>query len=76
MIQGSSLQDQMIMNYIETVFNKYDTDRTGTLDVREMTLFFNELFRSLNINTVVTEEQALEAIKSIDDNSDGQVNKE
>lgn len=66
----------MIMNYIETVFNKYDTDRTGTLDVREMTLFFNELFRSLNINTVVTEEQALEAIKSIDDNSDGQVNKE
>jgi Ca2+-binding EF-hand superfamily protein len=64
------------MNYIETVFNKYDTDRTGTLDVKEMTMFFNELFRSLNINTIVTEEQALEAIKSIDDNSDGQVNKE
>lgn len=40
-----------------------------------MTSFFNDLFRSLNINVIVTEEQALEAIKSIDKNYDGSVNK-
>ena len=65
----------MIKTYIESVFNKYDTDRNGSLDAREMTLFFNDLFRSLNINVVVTEVQSLEAIKSIDDNSDGLVDK-
>jgi Ca2+-binding EF-hand superfamily protein len=65
----------MIKAYIESVFNKYDTDRNGSLDAREMTLFFNDLFRSLNINVVVTEVQSLEAIKSIDDNSDGLVDK-
>ena len=65
----------MLKNYIETVFNKYDTDRNGSLDVHEMTLFFNDLFKNLGINTTVTEAQALEAIRSIDDNSDGMVDR-
>jgi Ca2+-binding EF-hand superfamily protein len=75
MIPNNSLQDEMIKAYIESVFNKYDTDRNGSLDVREMTLFFNDLFRSLNINMVVTDAQSLEAIRSIDDNSDGLVDR-
>ena len=41
-----------------------------------MTKFFNDLFKSLNINVVVNEQQALEAIKSIDANYDGAVSKE
>lgn len=69
------MQDEMIKNYIESVFNKYDTDRNGSLDVNEMTLFFNDLFRSLGINSVVTREQSLQAIKSIDDNSDGMIDR-
>ena len=40
-----------------------------------MTLFFNDLFRNLGINNTVTEAQALEAIRSIDDNSDGMVDR-
>lgn len=40
-----------------------------------MTLFFNDLFRSLNIKTTVTEAQSMEAIRSIDDNSDGMVDR-
>lgn len=40
-----------------------------------MTAFFNDLFKSLNMNIVVNEQQALEAIKSIDANYDGTVNK-
>lgn len=42
----------------------------------EMTGFFNDLFRTLQINVTVTPEQSLEAIKSIDQNSDGLVSKE
>lgn len=41
-----------------------------------MTFFFNDLFKALQIPTVVTEAQSLEAIKSIDANSDGAVSKE
>jgi hypothetical protein len=40
-----------------------------------MTKFFNDLFKSLGINVIVNEQQALEAIKSIDANYDGSVNK-
>lgn len=31
-MNGMNLQDQMLKTYIETIFNKYDTDRSGTLD--------------------------------------------
>jgi len=34
MLQSSSLQDQMIKSYIDSVFGKYDTDHSGFLDVR------------------------------------------
>lgn len=75
MFQGSDLKDQMLKSYIEQIFNKYDKDNSGTLDVQEMTFFFNDLFRSLNINLTVTPQQAEEAIRSIDVNYDGKVDK-
>lgn len=58
-MNGMNLQDQMLKTYIETVFNKYDTDRSGTLDEDEMTNFFNDLFQSLGIQATVNKEQAL-----------------
>lgn len=58
-MQSKSLQDEMLRNYISSVFDKYDTDRNGTLDPQEMTRFFNDLFKKLNINMIVTEAQAV-----------------
>lgn len=58
-MNGMNLQDQMLKTYIETIFNKYDTDRSGTLDEDEMTNFFNDLFQSLGIQATVNKEQAL-----------------
>lgn len=72
---GGGLQDQMLKTYIDQIFDKYDTDRSGTLDEKEMTFFFNDLFKSLGMNINVTEAQSLEAIKSIDQNYDGGVDK-
>lgn len=72
---GGGLQDQMLKTYIDQIFDKYDADRSGTLDEQEMTLFFNDLFKSLGMNISVTEEQSLEAIRSIDQNFDGGVDK-
>ena len=75
MFSGANIQDQMLKAYIDTIFSKYDTDNSGTLDSEEMTHFFNDLFKQLKINIQVTEEQSIEAIKSIDQNSDGGVDK-
>jgi Ca2+-binding EF-hand superfamily protein len=36
-----NIQDQMLMAYIDKIFDKYDTDKSGTLDQNEMTNFFN-----------------------------------
>lgn len=41
-----------------------------------MTLFFNDLFRTLEINITVTDKESMEAIRTIDQNSDGLVSKE
>lgn len=31
-ITMNALQEEMLKNYIETVFDKYDTDKNGVLD--------------------------------------------
>ena len=58
-MNGLNLQDQMLKSYIDNIFDKYDTDHSGTLDEEEMTKFFNDLFGSLGMNTTVTKEQSL-----------------
>ncbi len=71
----TNLQDQMLQSYIDQVFNKYDTDRSGTLDCQEMTYFFNDLFKSLGMNVNINQSQAMDAIRSIDKNFDGAIDK-
>ena len=59
MLGGGNIQDQMLKSYIDNIFDKYDTDRSGTLDEKEMTFFFNDLFKSLGMNVTVNEQQSL-----------------
>jgi hypothetical protein len=54
MMNQNSLQDQMLKTYIDKIFDKYDTDRSGNLDENEMTYFFNDLFQTLGMQTTVT----------------------
>lgn len=46
--------DIILKNFIDQVFNKYDVDKKGHLGLDEMILFFNDLFKKLNILTTVT----------------------
>jgi Ca2+-binding EF-hand superfamily protein len=55
MFGNAGLQDEMLKAYIDKVFDEFDTDRNGSLDEKEMTLFFNKLFGQLGINQKVTE---------------------
>lgn len=54
-----NLQDQMLRAYIDKIFDKYDTDSSGTLDEDQLTFFFNDLFKELGIGMSVTKEQSL-----------------
>ena len=49
-----SITDQQIVAYIEQIFARYDWDYSGTLDAAELAIFFNDLYRMMGINQVVS----------------------
>jgi len=65
----------MLKNYIENVFEKYDTDKNGVLDAQEMMAFFNDLYKNMGTENTINIEQAKAAIQSIDTNNDGNVDR-
>lgn len=75
MMSNSGIQDVMLKAYIDKIFDKYDVDKSGTLDEDEMIVFFNDLFKQLGIQKTVNKQESLEAIKSIDKNFDGHIDK-
>ena len=58
-------REEVLRLYIEEIFNCYDTGRTGSLNSNNITNFFNELFRSVDVPLVLTQEQSFEAIRAI-----------
>jgi Ca2+-binding EF-hand superfamily protein len=76
MFQSPAIKDEILKSYIEQIFTRYDTNSAGTLNPTEMTSFFNDLFRSLNIPLVLSAQQSLEAIKAVQPSYNGTVNRE
>ena len=76
MYQSSPIKDDVLKSYIEQIFTRYDTNSTGTLNPNEMTSFFNDLFRSLNIPLALSAQQSLEAIKAVYPAYNGTVNRD
>ena len=70
-----SITDQQIVAYIEQIFARYDWDYSGTLDAAELAIFFNDLYRMMGINQVVSVPEAQQALKLIDTNYDGRASK-
>ena len=69
------IDDNTLRGYIDTVFARYDRDRSGTLDPQELAGFFNDLFQMTGNPTRINQMQAMQAIRMIDSNSDGRANK-
>lgn len=49
-----NISDAQLRTYIDEIFDKYDADRSGNLDARELANFFNDLFRAIGQNTVIS----------------------
>jgi Ca2+-binding EF-hand superfamily protein len=70
-----SIQDNVLQNYIDTIFNKFDRDRSGTLDPNELASFFNDVFAMMGNPTRINDQQARQALMSIDKDFDGKASK-
>jgi hypothetical protein len=70
-----NITDAQLRNYIDTIFARYDVDRSGTLDAYELSGFFNDLFQAMGYNMKITNQQAQQTLTVIDKNNDGKASK-
>lgn len=74
--QSPAIKDEVLKSYIDQIFARYDTNNVGTLNPNEMTNFFNDLFKSLNMGITVSPQQSLEVIKTVYPNYNGTVTRD
>ena len=44
-----SINEQQLRQFVGTVFDKFDRDKSGQLDTKELANFFNQMFQSMNM---------------------------
>ena len=67
--------DDQLRQAIDAIFNKYDTDKSGTLEDNEIFNLINDAFKSLGRNREVTQQEVSQFISAIDKNGDGKIAK-
>lgn len=72
---SSKPSDDQLRQAIDAIFNKYDTDKSGTLQGNEIFLLINDAFKSLGRNRDVKSEEVTQFVKAIDKNGDGKISK-
>jgi Ca2+-binding EF-hand superfamily protein len=68
--------EQQIRQAIDTIFRKYDIDKSGTLDFTEVKTVVNDAFRNSGCPRNITEEDIKKFVSSVDANSDGSISQE
>ena len=67
--------DDQLRQAIDAIFNKYDTDKSGTLEDNEIFNLINDAFKSLGRNKEVSQQEVQQFITAIDKNGDGKIAK-
>jgi len=67
--------DDQLRQAIDAIFNKYDTDKSGTLEGNEIYNLINDAFKSLGRNRQVQPQEVDQFIKAIDKNNDAKISK-
>lgn len=70
-----SLDDGVLRMFIDEVFDVFDSDKNGYLDVDELHTFFNQLFMQLNEPRRFTQHQTREFMKTFDLQQNGIITK-
>ena len=69
------MNDNLLRQYVDEVFNVYDRDRSGSLNTMELAGFFNDIFAKMGDPRRLNQQQATAALQAIDQNNDGRANK-
>jgi Ca2+-binding EF-hand superfamily protein len=71
-------QDEQLMAVIDNIWEKYDTDGNGTLDIDEARFFVKDILKDLGDDdgNVFQEEVYLAMFKSFDDDDSGTLEKD
>jgi Ca2+-binding EF-hand superfamily protein len=71
----SKPSEEQLAKAIDAIFNKYDVDKSGTLEGNEIFSLINDAFKSLGRNRSVKAEEVSQFVKAIDKNGDGKISK-
>jgi len=72
---SSKPSDDQLRQAIDAIFNKYDSDKSGTLEGNEIYCLINDAFKSLGRNREVKNDEVGQFVKAIDKNGDGKISK-
>jgi len=65
------VNEQQLRQFVAQVFQRYDRDHSGTLELHELAAFFNEVFQTMGSPARLNQQQASDALRAIDRNMDG-----
>jgi|JI6StandDraft_1071083.scaffolds.fasta_scaffold03844_8 Ca2+-binding EF-hand superfamily protein len=70
--------DEQLRSIIKTIFDKYDADKSGTLEAGEVKKIITDAFssRSPGVKKEVTDKDVQQFLNHADQNSDGKVTQE
>jgi hypothetical protein len=69
------MDDNVLRGYVDQVFMKFDSNRSGTLEPHELAGFFNEVFAMMGDPRRLDQSGAMNALRAIDQNCDGRASK-
>lgn len=57
------MSDEELRHQIDEIFRVFDRDHSQTLDFGELNNFFQELFKRMNINRQISQEEIINAMR-------------
>ena len=70
-----SYSDQQLRDAVDAVFNKYDTDKSNSLDANEVYNLINDALTHMKSNRKVTQAEVNQFITAVDKSGDNKIQK-
>lgn len=70
------MTDQQIKQYVDNIFNKYDKDRSYTLDLQELSEFINDLLLARGSITLANAQQINNSMRALNPHGGDEMTKQ
>ena len=69
------MSDAQIQEAVNSIFDKYDKDKSGSLDKAELKKIIEDIFASMKDSRKITDDDAQKVLTAMDKDKDGTVSK-